>query len=80
MKSKVKSLLDTGHIYLKEYRVIAITIVLFFMIETAILTAWYMENFEKLEDWQNAPVVGLILSYMQALKMALDHILKDKDE
>jgi hypothetical protein len=80
MKNEVLSLLDKGHIYLKNYRVIAITIVFFFMIQTYILTEWYMDNFDKLKEWQNVPVVGLIGGYVTALKFALQHILDDSDE
>ena len=74
-----KSLLDTGHIYLKKYRVIAISIVLFFMWQTYVLTEWYMEHFNELKEWQNVPVVGLIGGYVTALKFALEHILADDD-
>jgi hypothetical protein len=79
MKDAVQTLLDKGHIYLKEYRIIAITIVFFFMWQTYVLTEWYMEHFIKLKDWQNAPVVGLIGGYVTALKFALEHILKDDE-
>ncbi len=72
--------LDKGHIYLKQYRVIAITIVIFFMFQTLVLTEWYIENYYKLKEWQNAPVVGLILAYVTALKFALEHILEDQDQ
>lgn len=71
----MKKLLDTGHIYLKKYRVIAIIIVFFFMYQTEVLTEWYMNNSGKLREWQNAPVIGLIGGYVAALKFALTHIL-----
>lgn len=75
----IKLILDNGHLYLKRYRVIAISIVLFFMLQTYILTEWYMSNFDKLKEWQNVPVVGLIGGYVTALKFALEHILSDTD-
>ncbi len=71
--------LELGHTLLKKYRVIAILIILFFAFQTEVLTTWYMENYAKLEDWQNAPVIGLITAYIGALKFALDHILNDSD-
>ena len=80
LKLKMKKLLDEGHVYLKKYRVIAIIIVLFFMIQTYILTEWYMEHFNELKEWQNVPVIGLIGGYVTALKFALEHILRDTDE
>lgn len=76
---KAKTLLDQGHLYLKRYRIIAVSIVMFFMIQTYILTGWYMANFSLLTEWQNAPVVGLIGGYVTALKFALEHILADNE-
>lgn len=73
-------IIEQGHVYLKKYRVIAITIVLFFMVQTYILTEWYMDHYSELKEWQNAPVVGLIGGYVTALKFALEHILADKDD
>ena len=77
---KMKKLLDNGHIYLKRYKVVSIFIVIFFAWQCYELTEWYKKNFEDLKEWQNAPVIGIILSYIAALKFALEHILEpDKD-
>lgn len=76
----MEEILEKGHTLLKKYRVIAILIIFFFAYQTEVLTSWYMENYGKLQDWQNAPVIGLITAYIGALKFALDHILKDSDE
>jgi uncharacterized membrane protein len=66
--------LARGHVYLQRYRVIAVAIVGFFIYQTYDLTMWYKLNFHDLNEWQNAPIVGLITGYVAALKYALSHI------
>ena len=70
------SVLDKGHVYLHQYKVIAIIIITFVMWQCHILTLFYMENFSDMQDWQNIALVGLIGSYVTILKFCLDHILK----
>ena len=73
----IVAVLDKAHVYLKKYRLVAILIIIFFAYECRHLTEWYMQHYQELKDWQNAPVIGLIGTYVTALKFALDHILKD---
>jgi len=70
-------LMDKGHVYLHKYKLIAIFIVFFFAWQCHELTQWYYINYYELKDWQNAPVIGIILSYIAALKLALSHILDE---
>lgn len=69
-------LLNTGHIYLQRYKVIAVGIILFLTWQTHDLTEWYKLHHDSLREWQNAPVIGLITGYVAALKFALEHILQ----
>lgn len=75
----VVEILDAGHVYLKKYRVISMLIIGFFAYQCYDLTAWYKIHYSTMQDWQNAPVIGLITAYVAALKFGLNHILSDSD-
>ena len=60
---EIKYLLNRGHIYLKRYRVLSISIVIFFMWQTHDLIVWYKEHYKEMQDWQNAPIIGLIVTF-----------------
>lgn len=64
------------HVHLQRYKVIAVGIIAYFIYATHDLIEWYKANFESLQDWQNAPVIGLITALVAALKFALEHILQ----
>lgn len=70
----MKKLLDTGHIYLKKYRVLPMILIFYFIWQTYDLVQWYKEHFEDFEDWQNAPIIGMILAFVGVLKLTLDNI------
>lgn len=76
----IVSMFKTGHIYLQRYKVIAVCIIAFFAYQTYDLTSWYKIHFGTMQDWQNAPVVGLITGYVAALKFSLEHILQHGPE
>lgn len=69
------TVLNNGHTYLKRYKVIAIIIIGFCMWQSHELAQWYMSDIDKIKDWQNASILGLIASYVAILKFALEHIL-----
>lgn len=78
--ARMSRLIQNGHVYLQKYKVIAVTIIAFFGYQTHALTIWYQTHYTELQDWQNAPVVGLITAYIAALKFALEHILVKSDD
>lgn len=69
-------LLERGHIYLQRYKVIAVGIIFFIGYEAHRLGSWYMDNAGTLQEWQNAPILGLVAGNMAALKFALEHVLR----
>ena len=69
----MKKILDVGHIYLKKYRVLSMTLIFYFIWQTYDLIEWYKDHFKEFEDWQNAPIIGMIITFAGILKLALDN-------
>jgi len=71
--NEFKYLLNHGHIYLKRYRVLAIVLISYFIWQTHDLIEWYKLNYQVMQDWQNAPIIGMIITFAGILKLALDN-------
>jgi hypothetical protein len=70
------------YVYLKQYRVLAISIILFFAILTWNMWGWFQVNFKELQDNTQAASVfsGLVLLSAGALKWALENVMRKHEE
>ncbi len=68
------------HVRLRQYRVIAVSILLFCAWQIHQLTSWYFVHFKELQEWQNAGFGTLALAYVGVFKLALEHILDERND
>ena len=70
------------HIVLRQYRIIAIILTIFFCWLTLDMWHWFQENHSELKEWVNASFSSLALLCAGAVKWSLENFMKkvEKDD
>lgn len=64
------------YVRIKQYRIVAISITVFFMILTWNMWDWFQSNHKEMHEWANASFSSLALLAAGAVKWSLENMAK----